>query len=307
MRVISEALQNHLSRLETTYAFFLLITPVGGPAEGYTSHDLSHEIDGVTYDAESAQAPARVPTRLKLNTDAAESVFLGGGAFDFQLLKLGYYEKAKFRLFAANYEGDLTDQVTLMAGTLGQAEIEDDTRATIQFNSLAAPANKPSGRHTSPLCDCPRFGRGACENSSAIGGDNSGPSIATYTTTGTVTAAVSAQRFTLDVADVALIGWADARFLGIVRATGGANYNEPVSYGKEEVVKSFNSGTGEVVLRVPLPFVPEVGDTFDCERGCDFAWETCKEQPGSDGSNGNCRNFMGFPFVPIDKVQKRQS
>lgn len=315
MRTISSTLEDHFGQLESTYAFFLRIEPLHGAAEGYTGHDLSHTIDGVLYDAESSQAPARVPTRLKLNTDAAETIMLAGGVFDLHRLRLGYYRGAKFTIFAANYEGDLSDSVTLMAGTVGDCEIEDDRQATVQLNSLAAPANKPSGFQTSPLCQAGRFGRGRCRNPISEGGLDDGPDIADYTSTATVTAVTTAQRFTLDIVDPTTIGWdavdealaPTARFLGILRATAGINYDEDAAYGVEEVVKSYDAGTGEVVLRVPLPYAPEIGDTFDCERGCDFAWETCKLQPDANGDAGNTDNFyMGFPFVPIDKVTKRQ-
>lgn len=311
MRNISDSRQAELNKFETTEAIFLKVEPIGGPPIGFTSHDQSHTIDGIFYDAESSNAPARIPAKLKMGVDTAETIFLPG-SFDFQLLKLGFYEGAKITIYQANYNNTVLEP-TLMAGTLGQAEIRDNL-ATVQFDSLAAPANKPCGRQTGPLCDCPRFGRGLCENSSDIGGDNSGPSIATYTVVGTVTAVESAQRFTLQLgggilspsAALALLGWSQASFLGIVRATSGANYNAEVDFGKEEVVKSFNALTGELVLRLPLPFVPDVDDTFDCERGCDKAWETCKTQPDATGGANNYANFMGFPFVPIDKVTKRR-
>lgn len=315
MRTISETLESHFGQLETSYAFFLLIEPLRGVPEGYTSHDLSHTIDGVVYDAESGQVSTSIPARLQLDAeDGPDVIFIGGGNFDFQLLKLGYYEGAKFRIFAANYEGDLTDQATLMAGTIGQADPEDDRIATVQLNSLATPANKPHGFQTTPTCQAGRFGVKRCRNPISEGGLDDGPDIADYTTTAEVTAVESAQRFTLDIADVALTGWADiavgettSRFLGILRATSGANFNDDVDFGAEEVVKSFDSVTGEVVLRQPLPFAPIVGDTFECERGCDFAWTTCKMQPGSSGSNGNADNFyLGFPFILIDKVTKRR-
>ncbi|HEY0073026.1 MAG TPA: DUF2163 domain-containing protein [Abditibacteriaceae bacterium] len=318
MRTISVTFEEHLGKLETSYAYFLLIEPVNGLPEGYTSHDLSHTINGVLYDAESNQAPSRVPTRLKLNTDASETVMLGGGSFDLRRLKLGYYLNAKYRIFAANYEGDLTDQVTLMAGTIGQAEIEDDRRATVQLNSLAAPANKPFGRQTSPLCDCPRFGRGRCRNPSDEGGLDDGPDIATYTVTGMVQSVTDKSRFVLTLggglmthaAALALIGWSDPRFLGIVRASAGDNFNEDTSVGVEEVVKSYtvlSPTAGEVVLRVPLPYLPQAEDTFFCERGCDKAWATCKLQPNGAGGVSNHFNFRGFPYIPLEAVTRRQS
>src|SRR5688572_6132545 len=108
MRTVSVDLNTHFGLPETSYTYFLLIEPLNGLAEGYTAHDLSHVIDGVTYDAESSNAPTRIPTRLKLNVDALETQMLfGAGNFDVQKLKLGYYTGARFRMFAANYKGDL--------------------------------------------------------------------------------------------------------------------------------------------------------------------------------------------------------
>lgn len=287
--------------------------------EGYTSHDVSHTIDGVFYDAESSQAPARVPTKLKLERLSTETtMLLGAGNFDLQKLRIDYYLDAPFRLFGAKYSGDLTDQVQLMAGTLGLADVEDERSATLQLQSLSAPANQPVGRETSPLCQCKRFGRRECANpiddgQGYAGGDDQGPRVEDYTDSGVVTQVSSAIKFR--VAGVTtLAGWSDARCLGIVRFTSGDNFNEITEHGAEEEVKSYDAETGEVTLRIPLPYLPQAGDTLELERGCDKAFDTCKAQPNREGEGftddgeGNYRNFaFGFPFIPLDKVTAKQS
>lgn len=312
MRTISVSLETHFGLSESSFAYFLLIEPVNGAPEGYTSHDLSHEIAGVLYDSESNQAPSRIPTRLKLNVDAIETTMLfGAGTFNLVALKTGYYVGARFRMFAANYNGDLTDQINLMAGTLGRADIADNISATIELLSLSSPATKTYGRETSPICDIARFGMGRCKNAVAIGGDDKGPDVADYDAAGAVVSVTSAARFIVSGVTGA-VGWSDARFLGVLRATSGANYNAATGRGAEEVLKSYDAATGEVTLRVPLPYAPAPGDSFVFERGCDKAWETCKVQPAREGpffsndGNGNYKNFSGFPFVAVDKLTTKQ-
>lgn len=48
------------------------------------------------------------------------------------------------------------------------------------------------------------------------------------------------------------------------------------------------SYSGRLTLHRSLPAVPQPGDTFTIERGCDRSWNACCER-------GNWRNFGGFP------------
>jgi hypothetical protein len=119
-----------------------------------------------------------------------------------------------------------------MAGTIGQADSEDEQRAAMQLNSLAAPANKPFGRQTSPLFNCPRFGRRRCRNPISEGSLDDGPDIAKYPVVGTVQSVTDKSRFEVTLGGglmthavaSALIGWSDSKFLGIKRATLGDNF-----------------------------------------------------------------------------------
>jgi hypothetical protein len=77
--------------------------------------------------------------------------------------------------------------------------------------------------------------------------------------------------------------------LGVIQLTSGANA------GFRRVVDS-NDGSGVVSLRVPLPFVPEVGDGFTLTAGCDHKMSTCLHK------FSNLIHFGGEPFIPVPEM-----
>jgi uncharacterized phage protein (TIGR02218 family) len=296
MRDISVDLAAHFGLKTTSFCWLLKITPTRGAPEGYTSLDRDLTISGVTYRSKSGAMPSSIPARLRLPVTAVDARLLFEvGGFDRQRVELGHYDNARYQFSAVNFRGTLTDQTILMAGQLGKADL-DDYSANFELLPWAAIAARPQGRETSPLCDCARFGRGRCQNVVLF----DGPTIDDHTDWNcAVTAVTSATQFI--VSGVNLAAWDDPRFLGVIRAASGENFDDTSFTGVEEVVKSYNAATGEVVLRLPLPYVPQVGDLFHCERGCDRSWATCLVQPNAIGI-GNKANFRGFPFVLLDKA-----
>ena len=53
---------------------------------------------------------------------------------------------------------------------------------------------------------------------------------------------------------------------------------------------------GQMSFNSPLPFVPNVGDTFTAYPGCDKTQATCS------GKFTNLTNFEGFPYVPAPET-----
>jgi hypothetical protein len=61
---------------------------------------------------------------------------------------------------------------------------------------------------------------------------------------------------------------------------------------------STGAGTASLVLMVPLPDAPEVGDTLLVRQGCPKTRAACKlRQPGGDAAP-----FQGFPDVPGEDI-----
>lgn len=85
-----------------------------------------------------------------------------------------------------------------------------------------------------------------------------------------------------------------------VNSTGGAGWN-PAGLVIDVTFAAYTpAGSGGTFqLAAPMPRIIEVGTTYKAIRGCDRAWETCKN------IYGNLINFRGYPFVPgIEKAYR---
>lgn len=72
--------------------------------------------------------------------------------------------------------------------------------------------------------------------------------------------------------------------------TSGANNGHIVA------VKQYLSASGTVYFVVPLPALPNAGDTFTIYPGCDKTQSTCSIK------FANLANFGGFPYVPVPET-----
>ncbi len=77
-------------------------------------------------------------------------------------------------------------------------------------------------------------------------------------------------------------GWFDQ---GVITFTSGPNA------GLKRTVKSY--GAGQFMFALPLPNVPQVGDTFSVFPGCDKTQGTCSAK------FNNLPRFRGYPYIPI--------
>lgn len=84
------------------------------------------------------------------------------------------------------------------------------------------------------------------------------------------------------------LGNASAYFdQGVITFTGGPNS------GVTRTVRLYLHASGQILLYLPLPFVPTSGSTFTIYPGCDKKMSTC------DSKFSNLINFGGFPFIPV--------
>ena len=112
-------------------------------------------------------------------------------------------------------------------------------------------------------------------------------SKATFTSSGTVSSAVTATQttFTSGLAQAT-----DYFALGIVTFTSGANN------GLSRTVKAHSVTNGAITLVAPLPTAPAVGDTFTIVPGCNKLQATCSSK------FSNLIHFRGFPYVPVPET-----
>jgi hypothetical protein len=287
-------------------AFFWYIMPRSGIAERYVAWDVSlpcpdyinefglignftpagvylknHDVD-----------LSSIPSSVKNDVKAPD---LKAIRLDWGKVLSGYYQGAYVEVFEADPEGDETArfQRTLwVVGEMGEAQVGDNS-ATIEISPLTEFVNRDSGRRIQPICDVRRipgetFGRGRCYNEEM----HDGPNIANLTRGGIVTNINSLAQLTLNAAPVngfppfengfkgsygRLIG-VDGKNKGVIRDVGG-----------------FDSANGLVTLRRSLPLLPDIGDTFNIEAGCDGTMQMCK------GWN-NLKNARFFIYVPGQKA-----
>jgi uncharacterized phage protein (TIGR02218 family) len=284
------------------------LPPGYGAPEGYTSLDISLEVDGLVYDSTVNVLPSSIPTNLGLEIDSVDATLIFPEAAQLQRerVEAHIYDGALAHLFALPWEAFLAgetsdgDIVPLLAGRLGRADVTDDD-ANFEILSWASLLNTGVGRTTGESCDCARFGCGRC-----TGEDGQGIDITQHgrTVTGTVVAApdglsAHGMRLWLDLDEVRASGWAN---WGVLRLTSG-----PLA-GAEIPVKRWLS-SGEITLRLPFPIVPEIGTSIELEEGCDRMLKTCiAKQPDPDNptDEGNSLRFQGFDPPGQAKLVKKQ-
>ena len=128
-----------------------------------------------------------------------------------------------------------------------------------------------------------------------LGDADCGITIASFTDSGTVTAA-DADSPRKRLIDTALrAGHADGYYeYGLIVWTGGSNT------GLKGEVHKWTTGDGQLILRLPMPYDIEVGDTFDIYPGCGKLTSYCKGTEGDQNRPwaNNIAEFGGFPFIP---------
>lgn len=73
-------------------------------------------------------------------------------------------------------------------------------------------------------------------------------------------------------------------------------FNSGANSGHIVAVKQYFNASGTVYFVVPLPAVPNAGDTFTIYPGCDKTQNTCQAK------FSNLVNFGGFPYVPVPET-----
>lgn len=165
----------------------------------------------------------------------------------------------------------------LLAGLVRESRVEEP-RFVFEIRSDADRFNQVIEQPITPYCRL-RFGSAQC-----------GATV--EETTGSVTAAADTLRLTVSHAGT----YADNFFnAGELEFTSGALDGTVV----ENLFKwdSTGAGTASIVLMLPLPVVPEAGDTFIVRQGCPKTRAACIVLQGGDAAP-----FQGFPDVPGEDV-----
>ena len=160
MRNISEGLKSHLSSGATTLCWLWKVTRRDGIVLGFTDHDKSLVVDGVTYEMSSSLIPSDTDNRLGFAADngTVQGVFDSARitAVD---IRAGLYENAVIDSYRVNWR--LPEQLLHMStGRLGTIRQSGDSFEA-EWTGQSVLLERSTGRVFSKLCDA-TFGDSRC-------------------------------------------------------------------------------------------------------------------------------------------------
>jgi uncharacterized phage protein (TIGR02218 family) len=277
MKSLSAALTSHLQQDVTTLATALKLTRADNVVMGFTSHDVSDAIGGVTYSASPGLDVASIVTTSGLAVGNLEITTLHDGTvFSNVDIMGGAWSNAAFLLFRYDW-ASLADGVDyLLAGNVGEIRILKN-KLKVELRDLRQYLQQPLGSVSSKAC---RYRLGSI-GKSAGGLCLKDVTAAPFTVAGTLTSVTTRQAF----ADSSKGQASDYFGDGLLTWTGGA------SVGLSAKIKTFAGGA--FVLYLPMAAPVAVGDTFTATAGCR---KRLAEDCVTKFANG--LNFGGEPHRP---------
>jgi uncharacterized phage protein (TIGR02218 family) len=244
VKTFAANLTAHLATRETTLATALKITREDGTVFGFTTHDIDDVVSGVTYSANPGLDVTAIETAANAAVGNLDLTTLHDGTvFTTADILNGVWRNAAFTIFRYNWAA-LADGVdTLLAGTLGEATLRQNT-VVVELRDLRQYLQQAVGDASSKTCRA-RLGDARCAKV-----------LTAFTHTGTLTAAASNQVFT-DSARAEAAAYFDE---GEITWTGGAND------GLSAKIKSFAAGV--FTLALPMYGTVAIGDTYSAVAGC---------------------------------------
>jgi len=160
MRNVPADLQAHLDGYATTLCWLWKITRRDGLALGFTDHDQSLVIDGLSYQARSGLTPSEVERRLGFAIDnGAVQGALTSEAISAEDIKNGLYEDALIECFRVNW-AKISQILKMSQGRLGAIR-QKGQAFEAEWTGQAARLERSVGRVFSKICDA-EFGDERC-------------------------------------------------------------------------------------------------------------------------------------------------
>lgn len=277
MRQIPVQLLNHYKGTCLTLAKIWKVIREDGVVFGFTDIDKDIEYGGITYKASTGFIPSAIETKSNFGVDNMDvQSVLNDESITETDIKLGLWDGARIEMREVNYEDLSMGASILRIGYLGEVKTGRQTFYG-ELRGLIQRLQTQVGRIYQPACDA-NLGDARCTI-------NLDPLRVTLT----ITSVLSATSFTVDPASVSSF---DATYFtnGLIEMLSGSNQ------GFKNEVAQYDKVTGRFTSYVPLPYFPQVGDTFLATPGCLKDEAACKRF-------GNYLNFQGFPDVPgADKI-----
>lgn len=266
---IPPELESHLQGEVTTHCFAWIIRRSDQIVLGFTDHDRTLIIDGVSCEPLSGLNSSEASTQLGLSVAGGEvEGILSSSKISDADIELGRFDDAVIEAYLANWQKP-EQHVVLRRWTAGKIT-RAGNRFVMELKGVAAAFDAVKGRRIQRNCSA-ALGDGRC------GINLSDPR---YFANGTVS------RFegtTLEV--VGLSQFADGWFSnGTLTWQSGANAGRTIHC---------VSHSGATLQLIDPPILPlSGGERFHITAGCDKSFTTCKAK----FSNGI--NFRGFPHLP---------
>lgn len=253
MKVLPAALATHIATRSMRLATALKITRTDGQIFGFTSHDVDATISGVLYKANPGLAPTDIVIAANLSVGNLELRTLHDGTiFTTAAVLGGLWRNAAFTIFRYRWDS-LSDGIdTLMAGTLGEAEIRKN-EIVVELRDLRQYLQQAVGSASSKNC---RYRLGSTDKNNG-GLCRKDISAAPFTMPFTVTSVTSTQVFR----DSARAEADDYFGDGEIEWLTGNNT------GIRSKVKTY-AANGTFTLALPMRGSIQVGDTGTAIVGC---------------------------------------
>ncbi|SMD10882.1 DUF2163 domain-containing protein [Rhizobium sp. RU36D] len=274
MRVLPSDLAAHLQGDVTTLCLCWRVTRRDGQVLGFTEHDRDLSFAGTWFRAASGFAASEAGSAAGLAADTSE---VAGGfssdAISEADLAGGRFDGARVEVFRVNWQAP--DQHLLIA----VQEIGEVTRQSGQFSaelrSLSHRLAREQGRIYNRRCDA-ALGDALCGVAMTVAGRRADAAVVSVQDSGRIVVS-------------GLGGFGPGHF-----RSGSLTFSSGPCAGLATDVETSLSTPGgtELVLWLPLPILPEVGDALVVSVGCDKAFATCRDR------FSNQVNFRGFPHMP---------
>lgn len=300
MRFIPPQLKQHKKEDSTTLTKILRFQSKAGKVIGFTTldQDITYN-DGrgeVVYLAPIGFQPATIYESLGFEVGSTDQQSLLVPEYEVQIseqeVNSGQWDYASFDMLEVNYEDLSQGHWVVQHGTVGEIRSKDGLQLFGELRGLTAQLRTPIVEVDSRSCRA-RFG--------SMPGDPGvrfpcGFDAETLWESGTVSG-VGVESFYTFQDDGADSSSVDGYYVpGLVEFLTGANA------GRAMEIDAYTAGAGEFVLRHPLAYAIEVGDTYRRRRDCTkFYGDTTKGCAFWHGSNRGL-HFRGEPFIPLADI-----
>ncbi|PWJ19156.1 DUF2163 domain-containing protein [Jannaschia seohaensis] len=252
-----------------------VLTRTDGRVFGFTDHDASLTVDGVTCVAESGMTAGALEAATGLSVDNTEAVgALRHDGLTEADMRAGRWDDAAVVAYLVDWRLPSAFEV-VFRGTLGELSVGEGA-FTAELRGLSEALNRVRGRVYQPRCD-------AVLGDLRCGVDLADP---TFFGEGVVDAVEEGRVLSLS----GLAAFADGWFArGRIEVLDGAAAGLV-----EQIKRDVGQAERRVELWGALRADLAVGDRVRVEAGCDKRAETCRAK------FSNFWNFRGFPHIPGD-------